>query len=110
MCAAIPLGRRSNGPQGTRFGRSLREWSWRWTTAAARLLPLATRVGALTLGLTALAVGLEQGCGWLASAILACLVLTASICFGGHFLPLPLRSWASARREGRPQRKGADRA
>jgi len=33
MCVAIPQGRRSNGPQGTRLGRFLRERPWRFTVA-----------------------------------------------------------------------------
>lgn len=31
MCVAIPLGRGSDGPRGTRFGRFLRERPWRFT-------------------------------------------------------------------------------
>jgi hypothetical protein len=35
MCVAIPLGRRSRGPRGTRLGRYLRARPWRLTLAAA---------------------------------------------------------------------------
>jgi hypothetical protein len=77
MCVAIPLGRRPDGPQGTRLGRYLRARPWRFTAAVplvlAPLLGALWALGELDPGAPLVRILLAQG---LAAAPLFGLLMT----------------------------------
>jgi len=94
MCVAIPLGRRSDGPPGSRLGRYLRARPWRFTAAVPLLLapPLAVLWAAGGLAFDARAwVVLAQG---LIAAPLFGLLLTGLPTLARTSTPEPL--WFAA--------------